>query len=709
MKINQVAEDVERGNVSQERGFSIQANARAFQILSSNLYADKITAVIRELSCNALDSHVAAHKQTVPFDVHLPTALEPYFSVQDYGLGLSHLQVMNIYTTYFESTKTNTNELIGGLGLGSKSPFSYTSSFDVTSVYQGVSRSYAMFINESGKPSVAFMGEITTHAPNGVCVRMPVKSADFAAFREKAARVFKWFSHPPVVSGVSNFKIPELSLNNDIKGTDWALQNDERLGYSYNRAQAVALMGNVAYPIKANVIKDKFHYLLSWPLVIYFGIGDLDISASREDLSYDDVTVEVIESKLNKIMAELEQRIKQKFVEANTLWEARLLLASMTTDRTLCDILYAMKRGGFKVLWQGQEVTNDYIHWYKMFKGIDPQNPTIEPDPAPGVYDVSTYSRARMQSNVTPSSKAVFILKDVSDASSRCKLVYYQSKNTAYLIEGALDSNAAKCAQVARLLKHLGDPPTILASSLPKAPRKSMKFKGLCWTGKSQSWRPRKCDNWSDEQELSTSQGGYYITISGLDPVKILATNSERSVPLHDLIDCARYLGMIAKDVQVWGINKTNSRLIKEEAHWINIYDFVENKVNELINNNQIAEMVHARGQYDNVTHLFRANHDHWLSIFGQHTNSLGKFVQAWKKTYDSGNKLNLSSLRRLSTIYNINLDDQITNKGINLMEMWEIALKDYPMLTKFVRDYSGDPHWTLLQDYVNLVDTANK
>ena len=708
MKINQVAEDVERGNVSQERGFSIQANARAFQILSSNLYADKITAVIRELSCNALDSHVAAHKQTVPFDVHLPTALEPYFSVQDYGLGLSHLQVMNIYTTYFESTKTNTNELIGGLGLGSKSPFSYTSSFDVTSVYQGVSRSYAMFINESGKPSVAFMGEITTHAPNGVCVRMPVKSADFAAFREKAARVFKWFSHPPVVSGVSNFKIPELSLNNDIKGTDWALQNDERLGYSYNRAQAVALMGNVAYPIKANVIKDKFHYLLSWPLVIYFGIGDLDISASREDLSYDDVTVEVIESKLNKIMAELEQRIKQKFVEANTLWEARLLLASMTTDRTLCDILYAMKRGGFKVLWQGQEVTNDYIHWYKMFKGIDPQNPTIEPDPAPGVYDVSTYSRARMQSNVTPSSKAVFILKDVSDASSRCKLVYYQIKNTAYLIEGALDSNAAKCAQVARLLKHLGDPPTILASSLPKPPKKAMKFKGMVWSGKASSWRPRKIDNWSSETELTTNQGGYYCTLSGLEAIVGSAAGEDRGYNLGTVINCAEGMGIINKDDKVWGINKTNSRLVKEETNWKNIYHHVREKVVELIANTNVAAMVHARQQSDHIGSIVYTNVDHWVSLFGSMPNAMGEFARAWHTASTVNSKISLRDLRELAHVFGISLDDKVTNQGVDLIKLYYDAVKAYPLMVKFVRDHIGDQHWNLLKDYVNLVDTVS-
>lgn len=713
MKINSVAEDVERGNVAQERGFSIQANARAFQILSSNLYADKITAVIRELSCNALDSHVAAGKLSTPFDVHLPNALEPYFSVQDYGLGLSHDQVMSIYTTYFESTKTNTNELIGGLGLGSKSPFSYTNSFDVVSVHNGVSRSYAMFINEAGKPSVAFMGETPTDAPNGVRVSMPVKSTDFQAFQEKAARVFKWFSHRPVVTGSSRFAIPDLNINPDIQGTGWRIQGvDYHRGYGYYNQSghpAVALMGNVAYPLKANVLDPKFQYLLNWPLIVDFAIGELDISASREDLSYDQVTVEVIEARLSKIMGELQQRIEQKFQEAGSLWEARLLLANMHADPTLRDILMVMQRGGFKTLWKGLEVTSDHIYWNRIFRGIDPKNPTVDPDPAPTMYDVSTYSRARNQNYVHPTSKVVFILKDVSDASARCKAAYYNKSQNAYLIEGVLNSDATKCPQVARLLKHLGDPPTILASSLGKVARKAMKFKGMSWTGLSRSWTPRKSDNWNPEQELTTTQGGFYITISGLDPVRVLGANNEVPVQLNDIVECARNLGIIAKNAQVWGINKTNSRLIKEEPNWINIYDFVEKKVHELINSNQTADMVHAREQYENVSQMFTANHEHWNKLFGKQDNSLGKFVQAWKQAYDVSTKVNLSSLRILSNCYNINLEDKVKNKGMNLMNMWHMAIKDYPMLKRFMRDHSSDQHWNLLTDYVNFVDTTKK
>ena len=50
-------------NISDSSAFTIRTSAKAFKVLSDNLYSDKITAVIRELSCNAYDSHVQAGKK----------------------------------------------------------------------------------------------------------------------------------------------------------------------------------------------------------------------------------------------------------------------------------------------------------------------------------------------------------------------------------------------------------------------------------------------------------------------------------------------------------------------------------------------------------------------------------------------------------------------------------------------------------------------
>ena len=102
---------VVQGANLEQRAASIELNPIIFQILSGKIYGNKILAVIRELSCNAADSHKQAG-HTKPFDVQMPTQLEPVFRIRDYGVGLSHENVFNLYMTFGASSKRNSNALL---------------------------------------------------------------------------------------------------------------------------------------------------------------------------------------------------------------------------------------------------------------------------------------------------------------------------------------------------------------------------------------------------------------------------------------------------------------------------------------------------------------------------------------------------------------------------------------------------------------------
>ena len=69
--------------------FAIGDIAFIVDMFADKVYSHKERAIIRELSCNAHDSHVMAGTTHIPFEVHLPTQLEPYFSIRDYGTGLT--------------------------------------------------------------------------------------------------------------------------------------------------------------------------------------------------------------------------------------------------------------------------------------------------------------------------------------------------------------------------------------------------------------------------------------------------------------------------------------------------------------------------------------------------------------------------------------------------------------------------------------------
>ena len=87
MKLQSETNVIERSGNFEESNYTIEATPTAFSILSDQLYSNKIRAVIRELSTNAYDSHVDAGNGDKPFEVHLPSNMEPTFSVRDYGTG----------------------------------------------------------------------------------------------------------------------------------------------------------------------------------------------------------------------------------------------------------------------------------------------------------------------------------------------------------------------------------------------------------------------------------------------------------------------------------------------------------------------------------------------------------------------------------------------------------------------------------------------
>ena len=297
--------------LTKSKKFTIKASPKAFKILSNNLYSNKIRAIIRELSCNAYDSHIAA-KNDEPFIVHLPDSIDSHFYIRDYGTGLCEEDILNLYTTYFDSNKTNSNEYVGALGLGSKSPFSYTDSFVVESYYNGIKNTYLVYIDEDDTPSISKLSEEKTNEKNGLSIKFSVKPNDVRNFKYEAKYVLSAFEKRPIVYCDNNI----LDLGRKIKFTEKGYFLgclDEYYSGTY------AFMGNILYPImldKLDLDYNIISFLQRQPIYINFNIGELDITPSREHLSYNKQTIE----KLSKtIVQKVEDIIKDKVDPINSM------------------------------------------------------------------------------------------------------------------------------------------------------------------------------------------------------------------------------------------------------------------------------------------------------------------------------------------------------------------------------------------------------
>ena len=131
-----------------------------FFLLSSTLYKDPYRAIVRELVSNAIDASKRIGTNE-PVVLHVPKTLNDInneFYVQDFGIGMSLEQVINIYGNYFASSKQNDSNSIGGFGLGGKTPFIYVKDssdgfkLETTSPEDGVRRTFMFYMvkNEHG-------------------------------------------------------------------------------------------------------------------------------------------------------------------------------------------------------------------------------------------------------------------------------------------------------------------------------------------------------------------------------------------------------------------------------------------------------------------------------------------------------------------------------------------------------------------------------
>ncbi|CAL9979735.1 RIIA lysis inhibitor [Vibrio phage D479] len=288
MIIKQPNQTVKTSGKMRTSGFNMKASAKGFRIISTTLYSDPILAIVRELICNAWDAHVDAMNFEQDIEIHLPNELEPWFAVKDFGIGMSDDTIFGVYTTVFDSTKDQSNDVIGAMGLGSKTPFSYNDgqSFTVTSVHNGLKAVYSAYL-EKGEPAITCMVEPhETDEPNGVEVKVPVVTSDFSKFRYAADNVAPFFSAPAVTSNV------QLSDREFVQLDGYFMEP---------RGSGVyAMMGNVCYPIQSNKINGYSQLTAVTNRAIYlnFDIGELDIQASRESLHYDDETIHVIETRI---------------------------------------------------------------------------------------------------------------------------------------------------------------------------------------------------------------------------------------------------------------------------------------------------------------------------------------------------------------------------------------------------------------------------
>lgn len=320
MKLNDVRPNVETSGELDEQFFSVADQGMLFDILRSKMYSNPILAICREISCNARDAHREVGKSDEPVHIHIPTSLEPYYKIKDFGPGISPARMANVFIKYMASTKREDNVQTGGFGLGAKTPFSYADTFAITTNVDGVQYSYACFIDESKVGKLMLTSEAPTTEPNGTEIKIPVQPKNFNEFATWTEQACRHWTVKPVVKGQ---EIHWTKIEPMLDGKNWAITRC----HDWNRV-AMMVIDGIEYPLPIDTLRKfadaKLIDCSKGNFVMYFGVGDLALSATRENIFLDEKTQSMIRRRLEDIYQEVRQRVVDKINSFPNLWDANV-------------------------------------------------------------------------------------------------------------------------------------------------------------------------------------------------------------------------------------------------------------------------------------------------------------------------------------------------------------------------------------------------
>ncbi len=326
------------------QNFSIEASGKAFRTLIDNLYSNKIQSIVRELCSNAYDAHAEGGNPEEPFEIVIPALLDPTFSVRDYGISMPHEFVMKFYSTLFYSPKETSNQVVGRYGLGSKSPFAYTDSFNVTTYIDGVQNTYICHIDDKDIPTITHQSTKETTERNGTKVSMAASTKDAQEFTAAVQRMLVGYSvMPKVINAPEGLTKPEpLAEVNGFRRYKTPNAWSDADTWFYNQ-------GGVLYPMAHHEELQKFfhinqaanrtyHYSGKWRAeylyVLDMPIGTFDVTPSREAIDLNPTSIASIQKFIHGFI----EKIKAELVDAYDEVKSRPGLQEVYNRYNIADV-----------------------------------------------------------------------------------------------------------------------------------------------------------------------------------------------------------------------------------------------------------------------------------------------------------------------------------------------------------------------------------
>ena len=232
--------------------------------------------------------------------------------------------------------RSESNELIGGFGIGKYSSLACTDTVFITSYYKGISYLYVM-VKSGNTITTNLVSETPTKEKDGV--EVTIKNISYIIPYTKALDSIVFFPNI-YIDGISNIinKIKIKRFNNFAVASVTLIDR--------------ILLGNVLYPCDTEKfipeVREFLYNIEHSGIVVKFNIGELNITPNRENIIYTKDTINKITDRILAAKKELEDLVANKLNKNyDNLYEYWKLIKGnikynpLTDDYTSCSSRYA--------------------------------------------------------------------------------------------------------------------------------------------------------------------------------------------------------------------------------------------------------------------------------------------------------------------------------------------------------------------------------
>jgi len=354
--VEKVTRNTQTMGMENAEKIEFRLTAEEFRNSYATIYSYREEAVVREYITNAIDAHIMADKLDTPIKIYVPTNLQPLLIIEDEGIGLEKIETI---LTFNQSTKTRDNKTNGRLGKGAKSAYAIADTFTVTFTKDGWTEKWVAYIDDQGMPMRNRISRTETpDKGNGVRIEIPISAERMHSILLALQKILCFVTYPYEIVNDPDLIIPKLEtttdntqiflkdvvttwtetksyycdvedkvVTNEIEKTfevgDCSINSYEVVGDRVRMDKLMIRQANVVYPVdvqqldddteeKLNALTNNIGYGYNNKcLIIDVPIGTVEFQPSREQLTYDGLSLKNIQS----IVSETINLIIKKYLD----------------------------------------------------------------------------------------------------------------------------------------------------------------------------------------------------------------------------------------------------------------------------------------------------------------------------------------------------------------------------------------------------------